>query len=29
MHLLPYTCLMLDDVRAEFWNMAGQNRRVA
>lgn len=24
-----YTRVMLDDVRAEFWNMAGQNRRVA
>lgn len=24
-----HTNLMLDDVRAEFWNMAGQNRRVA
>lgn len=24
-----YTHVMLDDVRAEFWNMAGQNRRVA
>lgn len=23
------TRLMLDDVRAEFWNMAGQNRRIA
>ncbi|HEL3784045.1 TPA: hypothetical protein UM046_004322 [Stenotrophomonas maltophilia] len=23
------TRVMLDDVRAEFWNMAGQNRRVA
>ena len=24
-----HTCLMLDDLRAEFWEMAGQNRRVA
>ncbi|WP_254898845.1 hypothetical protein [Stenotrophomonas sp. NA06056] len=24
-----YTHVMLDDLRAEFWNMAGQNRRVA
>ncbi|EMT5435608.1 hypothetical protein WMR10_001148 [Stenotrophomonas maltophilia] len=24
-----YTHVMLDDVRAEFWKMAGQNRRVA
>ncbi|HEL3824181.1 TPA: hypothetical protein UM684_004569 [Stenotrophomonas maltophilia] len=24
-----YTYVMLDDVRAEFWNMAGSNRRVA
>lgn len=24
-----YSRVMLDDVRAEFWNMAGQNRRVA
>lgn len=24
-----YTHVMLDDVRAEFWEMAGQNRRVA
>ncbi|WP_313217981.1 hypothetical protein [Stenotrophomonas sp.] len=27
--LCHYPCLMLEEVRAEFGNMAGQNRRVA